>query len=630
MNLKYSLLPFLSTALIAQEPVPPPSNVQVLYTKREVKIPMRDGLSLFTAIYTPKDNSKHYPLMMERTPYGVGPYGEDQFPWRLGPSKKLMEEGFIFVYQDVRGRMMSEGTFIEMTPHKGNKGPRDVDESTDTFDTVDWLVKNLATNGKVGLWGVSYPGFYAAAGMIGAHPALVAVSPQAPVTDLFAGDDDHHNGALFLSQAFGFQAFFGWPRPSPTAVWPPKGWNFDPGTEDGYRFFLRSGSPADLDAKFFKGEVKSWTDEVEHDTYDDYWKSRNLRPHLKDIQPAVLTVGGFFDSEDPFGPLQVNLALEQLSPHNEHHLVMGPWFHGGWGVPDYHRLGNVEFGSEVSRHYQEEIEFPFFMHHLKGAPDPKLAKAIVFETGANRWETFGAWPPKETTPTTLYIREGGAVNIGTPAVLAGSESWISDPNRPVPYTQDIELHVSRDYVVEDQRFASRRPDVAVFQTEPLTKDLHLAGPIHVHLKVSTTGTDGDWIVKVVDVYPDNTPDLESPSKDAKGEPKKVKLGGMQQLLRAEVMRGKFRDSLEKPKPFKPGEPTVLNFSMNDVAHTFKAGHRLMVQVQCSWFPLVDRNPQTFVHMGHAKPADYQKATQKIYWGGEDGSRLIVGVLPNPK
>lgn len=627
-TIRPALFALASGSLIAQVPVALPAYIKEHYEKREVRIPMRDGVNLFTAIFTPKDTSKTYPVLMERTPYGVGPYGPDKYPWRLGPSQKLVQEGFIFVYQDVRGRMMSEGTFLEMTPHKTVKGPRDVDESTDTYDTVEWLVKNLATNGKVGMWGVSYPGFYAAAGMIDAHPALVAVSPQAPITDLFAGDDDHHNGALFLGQAFGFQTYFGWPRTGPTPIWPPKDQPFDPGTEDGYRFFLRHGSPADLDANFFKGEVKSWTDDVEHVTYDAYWKSRNLRPHLKDIRPAVLTVGGFFDDEDPFGPFQVNLALDRQSPRTEHHLVVGPWFHGGWGVPGYRLLGNVDFGSEVSKHFQDDIEYPFFMHHLKGAPDPRLTKAIVFETGLNRWNQYDSWPPTEAKHTPFYFREGGLISRAASAPRRGSETWISDPNRPVPYTLEIEMEASREYVVEDQRFASRRPDVAVFQTEPLKDDLRLAGPIEVRLLVSTSGTDSDWIVKVVDVYPDDTPDLVLPSKNLKGEAQKVKLGGFQQLLRAEVMRGKFRNSLEKPEPFKPGEPTAVHFSLNDVAHTFRAGHRLMVQVQCSWFPLVDRNPQTFVHMGHTVPSDYRKATQTIYWGGPDGSRLIVGVMPN--
>ena len=521
MNLKYSLFLLTPVALIAQAPVPATNPVQEHYTKREVLIQMRDGVSLFTSIYTPKDTSKTYPVMMQRTPYGVAPYGSDTFKRGLGPSPLFMEEGFIFVFQDVRGRMMSEGTFIELTPHKVQKGPKDVDESTDTFDTVDWLVKQLPTNGKVGLWGVSYPGFYAAAGMIDAHPALVAVSPQAPVTDIFAGDDDHHNGALFLSQAFGFQTFFGWPRVAPTKVWPPKDREFDPGTEDGYRFFLRSGSPDDLDKKFFKGEVKSWSDVIEHPNLDEYWKPRNLRPHLKDIKPAVLIVGGFFDDEDSFGPLQVNLALDHLSPHTERHLVMGPWFHGGWAAPNYRRLGNVDFGSDVSKHFQETIEFPFFMHHLKGAPDPHLAKAMVFETGANRWESFDAWPPKESRAMTLFFREGGALSPDSAAPSPGSESWISDPNRPVPYTQAVELNVSKEYVVEDQRFASRRPDVVVFHTEPLKEDLRLTGPIKVHLKVSTSGTDSDWIVKVVDVYPDNAPDLENLEKNETGELKNV-------------------------------------------------------------------------------------------------------------
>ncbi len=622
----HALFPMFSIALLAQAPAPSAKYVQEHYTKREVRIAMRDGVKLFTSIYVPKDTSRTYPVMMQRTPYSVAPYGPDKFKWGLGPSRLFTEEGFIFVFQDVRGRMMSEGTFIEMTPHKAHKGPKDVDESTDTFDTVDWIVKNLATNGKVGMWGVSYPGFYAAAGMINAHPALVAVSPQAPVMDIFAGDDDHHNGALFLSQAFGFQTFFGWPRSAPTNVWPPKDRKFDPGTDDGYRFFLRGGSPADLDKKFFKGQVKSWSDVVAHPNLDEYWKLRNLRPHLKDIKPAVLTVGGFFDDEDPFGPLQANLALGRLSPRTERHLVMGPWFHGGWGAPSYSRLGNVDFGSDISKQYRETIEFPFFMHHLKGAPDPHLAKAMVFETGSNRWESFDTWPPKESRAMTFFLQANGVLSLGTAAPSHGSESWISDPNRPVPYTQAVELDVSKEYVVEDQRFASRRPDVVVFQTEPLKEELRLAGPIKVHLKVSTSGTDSDWIVKVVDVYPDDVPDLQRPDSGGKDGQANIKLGGTQQLLRAEVMRGKFRNSLEKPEPFTPGRATPVSFSLNDVCHAFKIGHRVMVQVQCTWFPLVDRNPQTFVDINRAKPGDFRKATQKIHWGGEDGSRLEVGVL----
>ncbi len=620
------LLLLLSGVLTAQAPTQPPSYVQEHYTKQEVQIPMRDGVKLFTSIYVPKDTAQSYPVMMQRTPYSVAPYGPEAFRRGLGPSKRFMEEGFIFVFQDVRGRMMSEGTFLEVTPHRAVKGPRDVDESTDTFDTVEWLVKHFPTNGKVGLWGISYPGFYVAAGMIDAHPALVAVSPQAPVTDIFAGDDDHHNGALFLSQAFGFQTFFGWPRPEPTTVWPPKEHQLDLGPDDGYRFFLRHGSPAELDATFFKGEVRSWTDLVEHDTYDDYWKSRNLRPHLRDIKPAVLTVGGFFDDEDPFGPLQVDRALARQSPGKDRHLVMGPWFHGGWAAPQYRRLGHVDFGSEVSQYYQDTIEFPFFMHHLKGAPDPRLPRAMIFETGVNHWQRYEAWPPKEATPLTLFLQEQGVLGLGTAAPAPGSEAFVSDPARPVPYTQRAELDVSREYVVEDQRFAARRPDVAVFQTEPLTAELRLAGPIEVHLRVSTTGTDSDWIVKLIDVYPDNLPDLEVAAADGKGPAEHVKLGAMQQLLRGEVMRGKFRNSLERPEPFTPGQPTAVDFTLNDVSHTYKTGHRLMVQVQCSWFPLVDRNPQTFVQIGHAQPSDYQKATQKIHWGGLDGSRLVVGVL----
>ncbi len=597
--------------------------VKAHYTKHEYKIPMRDGIRLFTSVYVPKDGSKSYPILLNRTPYSVRPYGVDQSKPDLGPHPAFGTSGYIFAYQDVRGRWMSEGVFVNMRPIKADVEKDAVDESTDTFDTIDWLVKNLPNNnGKVGQSGISYPGFYTACGLVDSHPALKAASPQAPVLDWFVGDDFHHNGALFLPHAFNFLANFGHPRPYPTSKAGPP---FEHGTPDGYDFFLKMGPLPNADARYYKGDVPFWDEMMQHGTYDAYWKARNLRPHLKNVKPAVMTVGGWFDAENLFGALECYRNIEATSPGISNMLVMGPWYHGQWGGRGNpgESLGNVKFDAKTSDFYRESIEFPFFEHHLKGAPDPGLPEAFVFQTGTNRWKKLDAWPPKSARKQLLLLEPEGKLALrqsGEDAERGGFDEYISDPSKPVPSNPDTAIGMTREYMVDDQRFAARRPDVLVYQTEPLETEITIAGPVRPALVVSTTGTDSDWVVKLIDVYPDDYPD---PSPNPTG----VKMGGYQQLVRGDVMRGKFRDGFENPKPFEPGKPTSVKMKMNDIYHTFRPGHRIMVQVQSSWFPMVDRNPQTFVDIYQAKPSDFRKATQRLYHSEEIVSCLEVLVEP---
>jgi putative CocE/NonD family hydrolase len=590
------------------------------YTKREVLIPMRDGVKLFTAIYTPRDVSRAYPILMQRTPYSVWPYGGEAYPPHLGPSPRFQEEGFIFVYQDVRGRMMSEGEFVNMRPQRAVSGAP-VDESTDTFDTIDWLLKHApGNNGRVGQWGISYPGFYSAVGTLSGHPALKAVSPQAPIVDWFQGDDFHRNGALWLPHAFNFMVAFGKPRPAPTKAWPSP---LAHGTSDGYEWFLRLGPTAAT--RQYTKDVAFWNEMLDHPAYDPFWQARNLRPQLKDVQPAVLTVGGWFDAENLYGALQVFKTIARQSPATDDRLVMGPWFHGGWERSAGDHLGPVQFGADTSEWFQAEVLFPYFMHHLKGTKDPGLAKATVFETGANRWHQLEAWPPKEAVESKLYLHPLGRLALTPPPQDGGVDAFISDPAKPVPFIEQVAIGMPKEYMTADQRFAGRRPDVLVYQTEPLKADLTFAGPLRPELFVATTGTDADWVVKLIDVYPD---DFKNPDFKASGspwDPTPNPMGGYQQLVRGEVMRGKFRDSLEQPAPFTPGQPTRVAWSMNDIFHTFKKGHRIMVQIQSTWFPLMDRNPQVFMNINEAAAADYQKATHTVFHDTARPSGLGVGV-----
>ncbi|REK10792.1 MAG: CocE/NonD family hydrolase [Planctomycetota bacterium] len=589
------------------------------YTKYEYEIPMRDGVKLFAAVYVPKDASQRYPILLQRTPYGLRPYGASNYPSSpRGPMKYYAKERFIFAYEDVRGRNASEGEFVHVRPHQEGKGPKDIDESTDTYDTIDFLVKHVPhNNGKVGLLGISYPGFYSAAGAIDAHPALKCVSPQAPVTDWFLGDDFRHNGALYLAHAFRFLSFFGQELSKPTRQSPRP---FDYETPDGYEFYLNLGPLDEVQETHFEKPITFWDELNEHGTYDDFWKARTILPHLKNLRPAMMTVGGWFDAEDLYGPLNVYRAAEEQSPGAYNMLVMGPWAHGDWHRGDAERLGAVAFHQKTGEFYRTKIELPFLKHFLKGGPDPKLPEAYVFETGTHQWRRFNSWPPKGTTEKSLYLHPDGKLSFEPPqASSPGYDEYVSDPNKPVPFIPNIAIGMTREHMLDDQRFASTRTDVLTYVTEPLEEDVTIAGPITPSLFVSTSGTDADWVVKLIDVY---SGDFPNPDPNPAG----LAMGGYQQLVRGEAMRGKFRNSFEKPEAFTPGERTKVEYVMPGACHTFRRGHRIMVQVQSSWFPLVDRNPQRFMDIYHAKAKDFQKATQRVYHTPDAASQVKIQVL----
>ncbi|EDM81225.1 hydrolase, CocE/NonD family protein [Plesiocystis pacifica SIR-1] len=617
------------------------------YDKREVRIPMRDGKTLFTAVYTPKaswrealdaelgEGHERLPILLFRTPYRVAPYGEDEFPAKLGPHEQMLRDGYIFAYQDVRGRFMSEGEFVNMTPHVDDKkSDADIDESSDTFDTVEWLLANVeGHNGRVGQWGISYPGFYSAAGMVEAHPALVAVSPQAPIADWWY-DDFHHNGAFFLPHLFNFIASFGVVREELTTEWPPR---FQHGTPDGYQFFLDLGPVANANARHFHGSIPFWNEVVAHPNYDDFWQARNLIPHLREVAPAVLTVGGWYDAEDLYGPLAIHAAIERQDPDSRNTLVMGPWRHGGWARGDGDHLGDAHFGSPTSLHYRPFVERRFFAVELEHpsardyAECGALPTAYVFETGAMRWRQFDTWPPKDASAGALYLGAGtgdrltphGSLVAKAPTERKAFESFTSDPAYPVPFTTDVDKGMTREYMTDDQRFASRRPDVLTYVSDPLDAPLTLAGPVDAQLWVSTSQRDADWVVKLIDVYPGDAEDHEHL---ARGQ----HMGGAQMMVRSEVLRGRFRDDPSQPKPFVPNKATELTVHLQDVLHTFAPGHRVMIQIQSTWFPLMDRNPQSWVeNIYEAEAEDFVTAEHRVYRDAKHPSVIRFSTLPTP-
>jgi len=625
-----ALLPALLPA--QQPPTPPPDDfTRSHYTKYDFRIPMRDGKHLFTSVYVPKSTSftDHgpYPFLMDRTPYSVAPYGEDKYPAHLGPSEEFEKAGYIFVYQDVRGRYMSEGEFVEMHPHIDNKkSPSDVDDASDTSDTIDFLLKNVPNNnGKVGIWGISYPGFYTSASIIDSHPALVAASPQAPMTDLFLGDDAYHGGAFMLSANFGFYAFF---RPLANPTTPPKSVPFDFGTPDTYRFYLKAGNIANLDKQYLKGSNWLFNDQANHTTYDSYWQQRDLSRHMKNVKCAVLVVGGWYDAEDLSGPYRTFYSISKNNPDTPTTLVEGPWVHGGWARGDGSHLGDIQFNSKTSEYFRSSVQFPFFEHYLKGKSEGAQPKAVVFETGANVWHTFPEWPPKAASTKTLYFHANGKLSFDVPTETAGVDEYVSDPSHPVPFVGYTTDTVPQRYMVDDQRFASTRADVLTYETDPLTEDVTIAGPISPKLKIASSATDSDFVVKLIDVYPDDYEDEGRANKRVLDAPP-LFMGGYQELLRGEPMRAKFRNSWSKPEPLTPNKQTELDFTMPDLFHTFRHGHRIMVQVQSSWFPLTDRNPQTFTDIPNAKPEDFKKATEQIFRQANASSGVEVLVLPKP-
>ena len=595
-----------------------PVSLKEKYRKQEIYITMRDGIRLFTSVYTPRDSSVSHPILLNRTPYDIEPGGPDEFNIFMQVYHRYADEEYIMVFQDVRGKYMSEGVYEDIRPViPDKKTNKDTDETTDTWDTVDWLVKNVANNnGRVGIFGISYPGFYSTMGIINAHPAVKAVSPQAPVTAWFIGDDFHHNGAFFLEDCFSFYYSNGRPhpeltrKPNPRFRWPEP---------DAYDFFLKLGAIDNITAKYFGDTIKFWNDAFAHPDYDSFWKARDPRQYLTNVKPAVLTVGGWFDAEDLYGALHTYEAIEkQNSPATRNFLVMGPWSHGQWAVGEANNLGNIYWGMDANKKFIE-LEKDFFNYYLKGEGPDSMSEATIFVTGLDEWRIFDTWPPKNVKESRLYLGEESSVSFTAPVNTGSFDEYVSDPENPVPYTDGIHSNRTTQYMTDDQRFASRRPDVMEYQTDVLTDDITLTGPLTADLFVSTSGTDADFVVKLVDVYP---PDAEA----GDSEEVSVPLGGYQMLVRAEVFRGRYRNSFEKPEAFVPGKVTEVRYVMPDVAHTFKKGHRIMIQVQNSWFPLVDRNPQKFVDIYKCSDSDFQKASLRIYHEAKYPSNISVNIL----
>lgn len=612
-------LPWIACLLLGAQVASPAAdltNFADLYTKYEYRIPMRDGVRLFTVVYTPKDTSNNYPILLRRTIYDLKPYTIDD---RKNPGlpESYVREKFIFALQDARGRYASEGQFDDMRPHIPNKrGPKDVDESSDAFDTIEWLVRNVRNhNGRVGAQGISYSGFLAACAAIDSHPALKAVSPQAPCIDMAAGDDVLHGGAFWLAHIFSLSAFLGTPVADPLRQEAPQ---FDYGTPDGYSFFLKSGGATHLTREHFPDGNAFWENLLANVTNSTWLQARNLAPHLKGSGAAVLTVGGWFDAENLHGALNCYRSFERQNPGIYNGLVMGPWTHGTWHGTDEKPLDNIEFYGKPAKHFRENIELPFFREYLKGTGQPP-AEAFIFETGTDQWRQFETWPPTNAVRRALYLRGGGTLSFDQDTARRSFDEYTSDPNRPVPYTSRITTAMAREYMVEDQRFAARRPDVLVYQTEPLEEDVTVAGPIPVRFHVSTSGTDADFVVKLIDVYTPYHPDPDP-------NPSGVRMGEYQQLVRAEPLRAKYRNGLDRPEALTAGKITALQITLPDICHTFRRGHRIMLQIQSTWFPLMDRNPQRFTDIYHAAPQDYQPAQHRVYRSGDAASHLELPVL----
>jgi putative CocE/NonD family hydrolase len=623
MNHKTFLQTFLILVFLSIISVYPQGKeyIKTHYNKHEYRIEMRDGVKLFTAVYSPKDTSVDYPILMIRTPYTSWPYGEDNYPDDFEVPEEMVKDGYIFVFQDVRGRFMSEGSYVNMRPYiSDKKSKNDVDESSDTYDTIDWLVKHVShNNGKVGMWGISYPGFYAAMGSIDAHPALAAVSPEAPIANWFMGDDMHHNGAFSLSMNFDFFSNFGRPRDSLTTRW-PESLQYD--SPDAYNFFLSLGPLPNVNKNFFHHNIAFWDSTIEHPNYDYYWKAKNNLPHFHNVTPAMLIVGGWYDAEDLYGPLHIYKSIEEKNPGSDNYLVMGPWFHGGWMRSDGDSLGDISFGAKTSEFFQQKMFVPFFEHYLKGKGDFNQPEAYVFQTGTNEWKAYSSWPPPNAADAQIYFGNDHSLSFESPGT-EGYDEYLSDPMKPVPYTDtklDSRRMYNRNYMIEDQRFASERPDVLVYESDPLENNVTISGPLQAELYVSTTGTDGDWVVKIIDEFP---ADADNPEPN----PNDVEMGDYQELVRGEIMRGRYRNSFEKPEPFKSGEVSKVDFSLQDINHTFLKGHRIMIQVQSSWFPFFDRNPQSFVkNIYKAEQKDFRKAEIRLYHSKQYPSSLHVKLL----
>ena len=582
---------------------------QDLYTRApDAMIPMRDGIKLNTHIYIPTRTGEQYPILLLRTPYGIG----NATPAQLAASiPELTAEGFIVVQQDIRGRFKSEGQFVMLRQPRDPKDKNAIDESTDTYDTIDWLLKNVANNnGRVGIAGTSYGAWLSVMAMLDPHPALKAVVQQASPADMWIGDDFHHNGAFRLSYGFEYAYMM---ESSKEITDPSKVID----TFDVYEWYLKLGSLANVETKYFNGKIPSWRDFATRPDYDDFWKRQAFAPWLNRVTVPTLNVAGWWDQEDFYGPIKIYELLERHDTAKQNFLVVGPWNHGGWSRGEGRKLGKIDFGSATAEHYRRNILTPFLAHYLKGKGSGDIPEAWTFRTGSNEWIRNDAWPPKQGVDSKLYLQKDRALSFSPPAASPqGFDSFVSDPANPVPYRpRPIELRSGwTTWLVEDQRFVDRRPDVLTWVSEPLSEDVVVSGRIIANLFASTTGTDSDWIVKLIDVYPEKY----------EADPK---MGGFQLMIAGDVFRGRYRKTFEKPEPIPANsvQHYQIAFPAND--HAFKKGHRIMVQVQSTWFPVIDRNPQKFVpNIFQAKETDFQTATQRIYRSGQHASYIAVPVI----
>jgi putative CocE/NonD family hydrolase len=588
-----------------------------MFDKSEVMIPMRDGAKLHTEIYTPKNATEPLPMLFERTPYGVSA-GSKAYSHLLSRYDDMMSDGYIFVFQDIRGRFGSEGKFVMLRPVHDPSDPKGVDESTDTYDTIDWLVKNVAhNNGRVGLDGISYDGFLVTMGMINPHPALKAASEQACMGDTYLGDDFFHNGAFRLSYAFEY---------TPLLETNSENYRFPFDRFDVYEWYLSLGPLSNANAKYFHGTIPTWNDFIAHPNYDEFWKHHAVAYGLKEPTVPNLNVAGWWDQEDFYGPMATYQRLEKVDKKNLNYLVAGPWNHGGWGHSAGGSLGEISFGSDTGAYFREKIEAPWFAYWLKDKGALPLKEALLFQTGSDTWTAFDSWPPREAQTRNLYFLEDGKLSFDPPQVAAAEtfDAYISDPAHPVPYRhRPVDMTYPEDHpgswytwLVQDQRFVDQRPDVLTWQTDELTADVTLSGQVTAKLFASTTGSDSDWIVKLIDVYPEKYPH-------------DWRLSGFELMISEEIFRGRFRNSFEKPEAINPGEVTPFTIDLHTANHVFKKGHRIMVQVQSTWFPLYDRNPQKFVaNIFQAQDTDYQKTTQRIYRSKRFPSSVEISVIPN--
>lgn len=586
------------------------------YTKHEYMIPMRDGVKLFTSVYIPNDSTENHPMLMRRSPYSSGPYGLDT-PMNSqlwGDLYAYARKNYIFVFQDVRGQYMSDGTYENIRPFIANKKDGQIDEASDSYDTADWLVKHIShNNGNIGVYGISYPGFYALMAGAANHPAIKAVSPQAPVFNWFLGDDFHHNGAFFLKDAFSFLDSFGQVREKKTTEWPKSTVQY---TENDYEFFKHK-SLKELTDKYFQDTRPFWSDMMNHPNYDAWWKARTAANACVDVQPAVLVVGGLFDAEDCYGAWNAYKEIGKQSPKTNRRLVFGPWYHGEWERADGDSLGRVRFESNTSVYFRDSIQFPYFEYYLRGVGDlSKLKQSTIFFSGENKWRKFDSWPVN-TSPVDMFFTGKNQLKSEKPKAMEAASTYLSDPNNPVPYDEKIEQDRTREYMVNDQHFAEKRKDVLTFETDVLDQDLTVAGSIVADLMVAISTTDADFVVKVIDVFPNGFRYADRPESD---------MSGYEMLVRGEIFRGRYRNSYEHPEAFVPGKVTEVKFNLPDIAHSFQKGHRLMIQVQSSWFPLVDMNPQQFVDIYKCSSKDFVKSKIKLFHDAEHPSKITLPVL----